>query len=162
MDIRDERAGDEASIRTLTEQAFAGAAHSDGTEADIVDRLRADGALAVSLVADNGGVIVGHIAFSPVSVGAANGWFGLGPVSVAPACQRQGIGTALIVEGLARLRANGANGSVVLGDPDYYSRFSFGHDPALVYPGPPPEYFQAIAFDRPPPAGIVAYHAAFG
>lgn len=162
MDIRPERADDKAVIRALTTQAFAGAPHSAGTEAGIVDRLRADEALTLSLVADDAGVIVGHVAFSPVSIGDVDGWFGLGPVSVAPARQGQGIGAALIVEGLARLREHGANGCVLLGDPAYYARFGFAHDPAIIYPGPPPEYFQALAFGDRRVAGIVTYHPAFG
>lgn len=162
MLIRPERTGDEISIRRLTTRAFAGAPHSSGTEADIVDRLRAGGALAISLVADDAGSIVGHIAFSPVAAGGATGWFGLGPVSVEPDMQRRGIGGALIDDGLSRLRAMGARGCVLLGDPAYYARFGFAAVPALTYPGPPPEYFQALAFDGAVPAGIVTYHAAFG
>ena len=159
--IRAERPGDEDAIRDVTTRAFAGAAHSDGTEADIVARLRDAGALTLSLVADDGGIVV-HVAFSPVTIVGAAGWFGLGPVSVAPDRQQQGIGQKLILEGLARLKTRGAAGCVVLGDPDYYARFGFAADPALRYPGPPPAYFQCLAFAGATPAGIVAYHSAFG
>ena len=162
VDIRDERAGDEAAIRRVTALAFAGAPHSDGTEAEIVERLREGHALAVSLVADDEGAIVGHVAFSPVTIEESGGWFGLGPVAVAPVRQHHGIGHALITEGLARLRAQGAKGCVVLGDPAYYARFGFAPDPALTYPGPPPQYFQALRFDATPATGIVRYHPAFG
>lgn len=162
MDIRDERAGDEAAIRRIAALAFAGAPHSDGTEADIIERLREASALTVSLVADDEGAIVGHVAFSPVALEGTGRWFGLGPVAVAPEHQGHGIGQALIAEGLAQLRAQGAKGCVVLGDPGYYARFGFAHDPALAYPGPPPQYFQALSFDGTPATGIVRYHPAFG
>ena len=162
MDIREERAGDEASTRRVTELAFAGAAHSDGTEVDIVERLREGRALAMSLVADDEGAIVGHVAFSPVAIEGTHGWFGLGPVAVAPVRQGHGIGHALIAKGLAGLRAQGAKGCVVLGDPGYYARFGFAHDPALAYPGPPPHYFQVLVFDGRSAVGIVRYHPAFG
>lgn len=160
--IRAERAGDEAAIRDLTARAFADAAHSDGTEADVVDRLRVAGALTLSLVAEQDGAIIGHAAFSPVTIDDAPGWYGLGPISVDPRRQSAGIGGALITEGFARLRTMGAPGCVVLGDPAYYARFGFAHDPVLTYPGPPPQYFQRIVFDGPAPAGIVTYHQAFG
>ena len=161
--IRAERPGDEAAIRELTAAAFAGLAHSDGSEPGIVDGLRASGDLALSLVAEDRGAIVGHAAFSPVTIdGEHRGWFGLGPVSVSPARQAQGIGGRLVDEGLSRLREAGAAGCVVLGDPRYYGRFGFAADPALVYPGPPAEYFQRLVLCGGPETGIVAYAPAFG
>ena len=162
MQIRPEQPADTDAIRALTTEAFAAAPHSSGTEAAIVDGLRAAGALTLSLVAVQDGAIVGHVAFSPVTIdGAESGWFGLGPVSVRPDRQRGGIGSGLIREGLRRLRENGAGGSVLLGDPAYYGRFGFAADPALVLEGVPPEYFMRLAFDAEPPAGTVRYHAAF-
>ncbi|WP_028031937.1 GNAT family N-acetyltransferase [Gemmobacter nectariphilus] len=162
MDIRNERPTDGAAIRALTTAAFATAPHSSGTEAAIVDALRTGGALHLSLVADEGGAILGHVAFSPVSLTPqAQGWFGLGPISVAPGHQRSGIGSALIRQGLAALRAQGAAGCVVLGDPRYYGRFGFVVG-GLRYPGPPAAYFQALAFDGPVPDGLVSYDPAFG
>ncbi len=102
--IRPEREGDADTIRALTSEAFATAAHSSGTEAAIVDGLRADGALSVSLVAEEAGMIVGHAAFSPVTIsGSPGNWMGLGPISVAPDRQRQGVGTALMRAGLERM-----------------------------------------------------------
>lgn len=163
MEIRSERHGEEQEIAALIEQAFALAEHRDGTEAQIVDRLRRAGALSLSLVADKDGAIVGHVAASPITIdGRSDGWFGLGPVAVAPAHQRKGIGDRLIRDGLAQLIADGADGCVVLGDPAYYGRFGFEADDGLRYPGPPPEYFQAIAFGGRMPTGTVAYHPAFG
>lgn len=162
MIIRDERKEDIAAIRDLTTSAFTGAPHSDGTEAAIIDGLRANGALAISLVAERNDAIVGHIAFSPVSVsdGATN-WFGLGPVSVDPSLQGQGIGRLLIERGLDRLKELGAGGCVLLGEPAYYERFGFRHHETLSFPGPPPEYFMALALHGPVPSGIVRYDKAF-
>ena len=161
MKIRDEQPGEADAIRAVVAEAFIGAAHSSGTEAAIVDALRTEGALDVSLVADDGPV-VGHVAFSPVTInGKACGWFGLGPIAILPSHQGQGIGAALIQAGLERLLASGALGCVVLGDPAYYGRFGFEADSRLVYPGVPPEYFQRLAFQGEAPAGQVAYHPGF-
>lgn len=163
MEIRPERIGEEAAITALIEEAFASAEHRDGTEAQIVERLRAASALTLSLVAEDGGEIVGHVAFSPVTInGQPAGWFGLGPIAVRPDRQREGIGDALISEGLAQLVAYGAGGCVVLGDPAYYGRFGFVADAGLRFPGPPAEYFQAMAFGGAIPSGTVSYHPAFG
>lgn len=163
MQIRDERDEDAAAISRITAAAFAGAPHSSGTEARIVEALREAGALTVSLVAaSDDGRIVGHIAFSPVQIdGVAGRWYGLGPVSVAPDLQRQSIGGALIREGLARLAALNADGCVLLGDPSYYSRFGFVSDPALTYGGAPSPYFQRLLLRGEPPKGDVRYHPAF-
>lgn len=163
MIVRSERPGDADAIRALTAAAFAGMAHSDGSEPRIVDRLRADGDLALSLVAEDGGAIVGHIALSPVTItDGAQGWYGLGPVSVMPRRQRAGIGGAMIEAGLAELRDRGARGVVLLGDPGYYARFGFAHDPALIYAGPPPKYFQCLLLAGDMPAGEVRYAPGFG
>lgn len=162
MPIRPEQPADADAIRALTTEAFATAPHRSGTEAAIVDALRAAGALTLSLVAVEGNEIVGHVAFSPVTIdGAERGWFGLGPVSVRPRRQRGGIGSELIREGLRRLRAMGAEGCVLLGDPAYYGRFGFAADPALVLEGVPPEYFVRLGFGAAVPTGTMRYHAAF-
>jgi putative acetyltransferase len=163
MEIREEQRGEERAIAALIGAAFAGAAHSGGNEAAIVDALRRTDSLAVSLVAAEDGAIVGHVAFSPVATGGRTaGWFGLGPVAVRPERQRRGIGQSLIEAGLARLRAQGAKGCVVLGDPAYYRRFGFAADPAFQLAGVPPEYFLRLAFDSAARGGSVDYHPAFG
>jgi putative acetyltransferase len=164
MQIRDERDEDAAAISRVTAAAFANAPHSSGTEARIVAALRQAGALTISLAAvSDDGRIVGHVAFSPVQIdGAAGRWYGLGPVSVTPDLQRQGIGGKLIREGLARLAAMNADGCVLLGDPLYYSRFGFVSDPALTYGGAPNPYFQRLVLKSEPPKGDVSYHPAFG
>ena len=161
--VRPERAGDEAPIAALTDAAFRSAPHSSGNEAAIVSRLREDGDLALSLVAENSDrAIVGHVAFSPVAIpDGSERWYGLGPVSVIPLHQRSGIGSLLIRAGIEGIRTLGARGCVVLGEPEYYRRFGFEYDPALRYPGPPPEYFQRLVLSAEAPRGVVTYAPAF-
>lgn len=162
MRIRPEQPEDIEAIRQITKAAFTPVEHSSQTEAAIVDALREAGALAISLVAVADGDVVGHVAFSPVAIDEADqGWYGLGPVSVRPDQQKRGIGGALIREGLSRLAQIGAKGCVVLGDPAYYGRFGFAHDPGLRFEGAPAEYFMGLAFDGVMPSGRVSYHAGF-
>ncbi|WP_207900400.1 GNAT family N-acetyltransferase [Shinella sp. JR1-6] len=162
MFLRPERPEDVDAIRMLTETAFKTAPHADGTEHIIIDRLRAAGALTLSLVMEADGAIVGHVAFSPVTVSdGSTDWYGLGPISVDPARQGEGIGGRLIGEGLQRLKALGAAGCVLLGDPAYYSRFGFVADPKLTLDGVPPEYFMRVAFSPVYGGGTVSYHPGF-
>ncbi len=160
--LRPERPDDVNAIRALTETAFGTAPHADGTEHVIIDRLRAAGALTLSLVVESDGVIIGHVAFSPVTVsdGSAN-WYGLGPISVDPSRQGEGIGGRLVEDGLQRLKALGAAGCVLLGDPGYYGRFGFAADPKLTLDGVPPEYFMRVAFSPVYGEGTVSYHPGF-
>lgn len=160
--IRPELTSDADDIAAVTEAAFRDAAHTDHTEHFIVAALRAAGALSVSLVAQQDGRIVGHVAVSTVAVSdGARGWYGLGPISVLPAMQGRGIGERLMRSALTELKDNGAAGCVLLGDPAYYQRFGFKAEPRLVLPGVPAQYFQALAFGASLPRGIVSYHAAF-
>ncbi len=162
MNIRPETQADVASIRSVTTAAFALAEHSSGTEAAIVDALRDAGALELSLVAEIDGAVVGHVGFSPVRIdGVAGDWFGLGPVSVLPAVQRRGVGSALIRQGLDLLRSRGATGCVVLGDPRYYGRFGFSSNHGLRYGDVPRQSFQSLVLSGPRPTGEVRYHAGF-
>ncbi len=160
--IRKEQPGDERIIHALTEAAFRDMPFSDGDEQHLIDVLRRDGDLALSLVAVSDGSILGHIAFSRVNISdGSSDWYDLGPVSVWPKDQGRGIGSALIWNGIERLRERGARGIVLLGDPEYYGRFGFRHDPSLRYPGAPPEYFQRIVIEGEAASGIVVYPAAF-
>lgn len=162
MNIRPELATDAKAISALLKRAFSGHAHSSGTESAIVAALRAQSALAVSLVAEIKGRIVGHVAFSLVTVGnGAPHWYGLGPLAVEPKYQRLGIGASLVQQGLEQLRQRGAAGCVVLGDPAYYGRFGFLANSGITCPGPPPEYFMALMLYGPIATGEVRYHAAF-
>ena len=162
MEIRPETPGDAAAIGEITTAAFRTAAHSSGTEAAIVERLRADRALVLSLVAVEGDEIVGHVAASPVTVDGQAGWMGIGPISVAPDRQRRGLGSALMVAVLAELREGGAKGAVLVGDPAYYERFGFAAQTGLAVRGVPPAYVLALPFGQDAPEGIVAFHPAFG
>jgi predicted N-acetyltransferase YhbS len=162
MHIRNERPADARAIYTLTAAAFADMPYSDGDEPELIEALRADGALDVSLVATVGDDIVGHIAFSRVTIDQSAGdWFGLGPVSVHPDRQRQGIGSALIREGLARIAAMGAAGCVLLGHIGYYGRFGFAHDPGLTFAGAVNPAFQVLTLKGETPRGEAVYHPAF-
>jgi len=124
--------------------------------------LRARGELTVSLVAVDESLLLGHVAVSPVSISDGSaGWFGLGPISVAPAWQGQGIGSALMDAAIDALRRQHARGCVLLGEPAYYHRFGFRAEPALVLPGVPAGYFQALCLQPPLPQGEVRYSPAF-
>ena len=162
MTIRDERTGDEQEIDHINSAAFANHPHSDQREGWIVKRLRAGNALTLSLVADENGRLIGHIAFSPVQIdGASAGWHGLGPVAVRPERQRQGIGSALIHAGLERLRKLGSSGCVVLGEPGLYERFGFRSDPRLWLESLSPELFLVLPCQNVISDGRVDYHPAF-
>ncbi|MEM5432493.1 N-acetyltransferase [Cupriavidus oxalaticus] len=160
--IRNEQTVDVDAIARLTEAAFRSEPHSSHTEQFIVDALRRDGQLTVSLVAAEGGAVVGHVAISPVAISSgATAWYGLGPISVLPERQGQGIGTSLMKAALGELQRLGGAGCVVLGNPAYYGRFGFRAHACLVLPGVPPEYFQAVAFGGEIPVGEVRYQPAF-
>jgi putative acetyltransferase len=162
VETRNEAAADVQAIEALTISAFLSARHSSGTEQLIVARLREAGQLTISLVAEVAGRIAGHVAVSPVSISdGARGWFGLGPISVLPEHQRQGVGSRLMREALRLLRERGAAGCVLLGEPEYYRRFGFQADSRLVLPGVPPDYFLSVRFGPPSAQGIVSYHSAF-
>lgn len=160
--VRNERPGDVAAIAATVSAAFAAAAHADGNEAEIVDRLRAAGALRLSLVAEENGDVVGHLGASPAAVGAASGWMAIAPVSVRPALQRRGIGTLLMRAALGRLRAAGVPGAVLVGDAGYYGRFGFAARAGLGAAGIPAEHVLALAFGSEAPRGEVVFHPAFG
>lgn len=162
MIIRKERVGDVPRIHQLTRDAFLNAPHTDHTEQFIVDALRSAGALSISLVAERAGEVLGHVAVSPVTISdGTTGWFGLGPVSVAPAEQGAGIGSALMQAALAELKQLGARGCVLLGAPAFYRRFGFRPAAPLVLTDVPPEYFQTVLFAGELSQGEVSYHPAF-
>ncbi|MGI2031989.1 GNAT family N-acetyltransferase [Rhizobium panacihumi] len=163
MIFRAEQPGDAAAIAAVTAEAFAGVPHSDGSEPAIIARLREAGALTVSLVAGIDGVVIGHVAFSPVTFSSGEGdWYALGPVSVLPEHQGQGIGARLIRDGLEAIKNLDAAGCVVLGEPAYYRRFGLLSDTGLICPGLPPEYLMALPLRGQVPSGIVSFHSAFG
>lgn len=161
MNVRPERAEDAVAIREILVVAFPSAA-----EADLVERLRRDGDLALALVADNGGRVHGYAAFPKLTVedaGRIHNVAGLAPVAVAPDWQRLGIGGALIREGHRLLFAQGYSLIFVLGDSNYYTRQGYDPDSALpfdcVYAGP---HFMALQLNESAPKnGKVRYPAAF-
>ncbi|MGZ2380604.1 GNAT family N-acetyltransferase [Rhizobium brockwellii] len=162
MLIRDETPEDIDAIHDLTSTAFKRVPYSDGTEAEIVRRLRENGDLTISLVAEQDGEILGHVAFSAVTIdGAHDGWFGLGPISVKPERQRQGIGKAMIARGLELLNEIGANGCALIGNPDIYSRVGFSSDGQLTYLDLDKRLVQRIVFRGPPPSGTLQFAPAF-
>jgi len=125
LKIRHEEPDDIAQIRDVHRRAFG-----QGQEADIVDALRTNGAIRLSLVATVNGEVVGHIMYSPVTVGGRIEGAGLAPMAVAPEHQRRGIGSRLVEAGNQMLKAAGCPFVVVLGHPEFYPRFGFG--PARV------------------------------
>ncbi len=160
--IRPETATDIAAISAITEAAFLTCPYSRQTEQFIVHALRKAGVLTVSLIAEVERKVVGHVAFSPVKISdGSSGWYGLGPVSVLPELQRQGIGKALIRAGLDRLRAAEARGCMLVGDPAYYEHFGFKNFPELTHEGIPQQYFVVLPFGKTVPRGTVTFHEAF-
>jgi predicted N-acetyltransferase YhbS len=161
--IRPESPADATAIEAVTVAAFANALHAAHTEQFIVAALRRADALAISLVAELGGEVVGHVAVSPVSLSDGSaGWFGLGPISVLPEHQGRGIGSRLMREALQRLRDSEARGCVLVGDPGFYQRFRFRSHTTLAYPDVPAEVFLVLAFGASVPDAVVAFHPAFG
>lgn len=160
--IRSETDADVSAITEVTVAAFKTLEIGNHTEQFIIKALRAAKALTVSLVAEVDGRVVGHIAFSPVTISdGTRNWYGLGPVSVLPAYQRQGIGKALIREGLSRLKDLKARGCCLVGHPDYYRKFGFKNISGLVLDNVPQEVFFALSFNGHTPQGTVTFHEAF-
>lgn len=160
--IRNETHDDVCAITEVTIAAFKTLEISRHTEQFIIEALRAAKALTVSLVAEMDGRVIGHIAFSPVTIsdGTPN-WYGLGPVSVLPEDQRQGIGKALIQEGRSRLKDMNAQGCCLVGHPVYYRKFGFTNMSGLLHEGVPPEVFFALSFGGRTPQGTVTFHEGF-
>jgi putative acetyltransferase len=160
--IRSETSADVSAIAEVTAAAFKTLAISNQTEQFIIAALRAAKVLTISLVAEADGRVVGHIAFSPVTISdGSSSWYGLGPVSVLPEYQRRGIGSALIQEGISRLKDLGARGCCLVGHPEFYRRFGFQNIRALVHKGVPEEVFFALSLGGDIPQGIVEFHVGF-
>jgi putative acetyltransferase len=160
--IRQETSADHEVIRELTELAFRDMAYAGGDEQDVIDRLRLCDALTLSMIAEVDGKVVGHIAFSPATLTDGSGpWFALGPVSVLPDLQRQGVGSALIKAGLAHIRNAGALGCILTGNPLYYCRFGFELAPQNVPLNESEKYFMLKLLGATEPRGSFGFHAAF-
>lgn len=155
MNLRSLRSEDAAHIETLLASAFGG-----GTEGRLVSLLRADGDMAFEMVADEGDIPCGYIAFARLK--NPEGWWSLSPVAVNPARQGRGIGGELIRYGLDHARRAGAKAVTVLGDPDYYARFGFTRKAAeklrtpfagpwyMLYPIAPRTAGSDVTVDYPP------------
>tara|TARA_E500000331_G_scaffold299307_1_gene299581 strand:- start:260 stop:697 length:438 start_codon:yes stop_codon:yes gene_type:complete len=131
--VRDEGSEDHADIHEVTRLAFIGQPYSDGDEPELIDRLRAEGALKLSLV----------------------------PLSVIPSRQGQGIGSRLIELGLGRIKAMGAMGCILIGNPDYYSRFGFVLAPEHCPENEPREYCMLKLLQSEKPEGRFSFHQPF-
>jgi len=162
--IRAERPSDEVAVRSVNLAAFETA-----MEADLVDALRASARPYLAYVAIDADEIVGHVAFTPVTIegGQASG-MGLAPLAVLPARQRQGVGSRLTRHGLEQLRLAGCPFVVVVGHPAYYPRFGF--EPAsrfgiaCPWSGIPDDVFLLAVLDTaglPPAGGTARFASAF-
>ncbi len=161
--IRKEKSLDIDKITHVTEEAFKDNAYSNITEPFIIKGLRESGALTISLVAVIEGEVVGHIAFSPVSVtDGSSDWYGLGPISVLPGYQNLGIGKAMVEKGLSILKVFGGKGCILVGDPGYYNRFGFKAISGLSHEDVPCRFVLALPFEENNlPRGNVEFHKSF-
>ena len=162
MIIRNETNADIEAITEVTIAAFKNLPISNQTEHFIIKALRSADALTISLVAEIDECVVGHIAFSPVTISdGTKDWYGLGPISVLPKYQKQGIGKSLVHKGLSLLKALGGQGCALVGYPDYYKQFGFRNIPVLIHDGIPQEVFLVLPFNEVIPQGTVVFHKGF-
>ncbi len=162
INIRSELPDDIPEIRRVTELAFRKMHYAAGDEQDVIDRLRSANALSLSLVAMEGNQLLGHAAFSPVTLNSEVApWLALGPVSVIPERQGQGIGSKLIRSGLEQLLDTDALGCILTGNPDYYRRFGFKLCSEHCPDDEPQEYFMVKRFKPALIKGQFAFHSAF-
>jgi putative acetyltransferase len=160
--LREETIADFDAITEITIAAFKNLPVSNHTEQFIISALRDADVLTISLVAEIDSRVVGHIAFSPVIISdGTKDWYGLGPISVLPEYQKQGIGKSLIKKGLSLLKNIGGQGCALVGDPNYYKRFGFRNYPELVHEGIPQEVFLVLPFNEKVPKGTIEFHEGF-
>lgn len=160
--IRPERPGDYDAIYEVTKRAFAPMPYANGDEQELIGRFRDAGVLALSLVADKDGKVVGQCTFTPAfAADGSAGWFALGPVSTEPKHKHKGIGGQLIQAGIAWLKEQNAAGCILIGNSAYYSRFGFLTFPDLTPEGMPAEYYQMLPLGTAEPNTVVAFHPLF-
>ncbi len=162
LTIRPETGADVTTIHHITKVAFSDMPYAGGDEQDLVDLLRAEGALTLSLVAVDNGEIVGQVTFSPAkNSDGSEPWFALGPVSVMPSRQGEGIGARMILEGLHEITKLGALGCILTGNPAYYQRFGFALSPQTVPANESAEYFMVKLLKGEMPTGTFSFHYLF-
>ena len=160
--FRRETPADVDVIDDLTTRAFAPMAFSDGTEPQVIKRLRERQELTLSLLAiDDAGRILGHVAFSPVQIPGHSKWYGLGPISVEPAHQRKGIGRAMVTEAIKDLRKIGARGIALVGNPAVYGPMGFVSLGHLTHGDLPPHLVQHMTLSGDDPLGELCFSPAF-
>lgn len=160
--IRPEQPADGGAIRDLTQRAFATMPFADGDEHELIGKLRDADALVISLVAEQDGVVVGQVTFTPAfAADGSTGWFALGPVAVEPGFQKSGVGRQLIEAGLNKLRDWDAAGCVLVGSPLHYGRFGFRIAPQCAPAGGHAEYFQLLPFGVAEPECVIDFHPLF-
>jgi len=162
INIRPEKSSDVEAIYAITKLAFSGMPFTEGDEPDLIDKLRQRGLLVLSLVADEGGIVVGQITFSPARISSGTSpWFALGPVSVIPERQGEGIGSSLINEGLNQIGDLGALGCILTGNPAYYRRFGFELRPGNCPVNEQEEHFMVRVLGSVEPEGTFSFHETF-
>jgi putative acetyltransferase len=162
INIRHERAEDAAAIHDLTKRAFASMPFAGGDEQLLPARFRSADVLALSLVAETAGSIIGQLTLTPAfAADDSPGWFALGPIAVEPNFQSQGVGSSMIAAAIDWLTANDAAGCVLVGNPAYYSRFGWLPCPALAPTGEPAEYYQILPLAIAQPHAVVCFHPLF-
>lgn len=164
--IRPEQACDYEVIYDITKRAFAPMPYAGGNEQDLINLLRNNDALEISLVAQIGSDIVGHIAFSKAfpeneSADVNGGYYALGPIAVDPELQRSGIGSALIYEGIDILRQREAAGCILVGNVDYYQRFGFKTAPHLCPKSEPKDHYMILPLAVKNIDTIIGFHPLF-
>jgi putative acetyltransferase len=160
--IRMERAEDFKAIFDVTMRAFATMSYADGDEQWLPARFRDAGALALSLVAELDGDVVGQATFTPAfAEDGSGGWFALGPIAVDPLHQSAGIGGDLIRAGIDWMHGQNAAGCVLVGNPAFYCRFGFQRFPKLAPKGELAEFFQILPLGVEQPVSIVNFHPLF-
>jgi putative acetyltransferase len=162
LTFRLETPADVDVINDLTTRAFAPMSFSDGTEPQVIKRLRERQELTLSLLAVNdAGRILGHVAFSPVQIPGLSKWYGLGPISVEPAHQRKGIGRAMVTKAIRDLRKIGARGITLIGNPAVYGPMGFVSHGHLTHGDLPPHLVQHMTLSGDDPAGELRFSPAF-
>ncbi len=160
--IRPESTEDHTAIFDITQRAFEPMPYAGGDEQLLPGRFRDANVLALSLVAEWDGAVVGQVTLTPAFADdGSTGWYAIGPISVEPTIKHQGVGSLLIHAAIAWMREQDAAGCVLVGNPHYYGRFGFRVFPALAPVGEPAEFYQILPLDGREPQIAVRFHPLF-